>query len=391
MMLSRLMFRYRALVIAAVAAFGATAEPSSAQQWPPGPGAAPPPPGQSYQSQLCTRLEGQLAAIDRGGGADPARAEQVRRYEEASSKQQAELDRMAAQSRRAGCEGTGFFLFGALQSQSQQCVDLNRQISSMRGNLDRINVDLQRLRGGDLDRGEQRRSVMVSLAQNNCGPQYRAAVQQPQSGGFLSTLFGGNGGGGEGGVSAGENVPGDATPSALPSGSYRTVCVRTCDGYYFPISYSTNQSRFADDERVCQRMCPAAEVMLFSHRNPGEDINQAVSVSGQNYTQLPNAFKYRTAFNRECSCRKPGQTWADALEGRDATIERGDIVVTEERAKQLSQPKQASPQQPQRTSRPGGGPAAGQPGQPTAADNPTGPDTGKKPVRTVGPPFIPAR
>src|SRR5437764_15424098 len=73
------------------------------QPWPPGPGAAPPSPGQSYQSQLCTRLEGQLAAIDRGGAGDPARAEQVRRYEEASGKQQAELDRMTAQGRRAGC------------------------------------------------------------------------------------------------------------------------------------------------------------------------------------------------------------------------------------------------------------------------------------------------
>src|SRR5205823_11009744 len=93
--------------------------------------------------------------------------------------------RMVAQSRRAGCEGSGFFLFNALQS--QQCVDLNRQISSMRGNLDRINVDLQRLRGGDLDRGEQRRSVIVALAQNNCGPQYRTAARAP---GFLDQLFG---------------------------------------------------------------------------------------------------------------------------------------------------------------------------------------------------------
>ena len=61
---------------------------------------------------MCQRLEGQLAAIDRGAGGDPARAEQVRRYEEAASRQQGELDRMVAQSRRQGCEGTGFFLFG---------------------------------------------------------------------------------------------------------------------------------------------------------------------------------------------------------------------------------------------------------------------------------------
>ena len=63
-----------------------------------------------------------------------------------------------------------------------------------------------------------------------------------------------------------------------PAGTFHTVCVRTCDGYYFPISYSTVPSRFADDERSCQRLCPAAEVALYSFHNPGEDMEQAVSV-----------------------------------------------------------------------------------------------------------------
>src|SRR5205807_1125515 len=52
------------------------------------------------------------------------------------------------------------------------------------------------------------------------------------------------------------------------------------------------------------------------------------------------AFSYRKQFNSACSCRAPGQSWADALrQVDDQTIERGDIVVTEERAKQLSQPR----------------------------------------------------
>src|SRR4029078_13254055 len=160
------------------------------------PGAPPPPAAaQSYQGQLCTRLEAQLAAIHRGSAGDPARAEPGRRYEEASGKQQAELDRMVAQIRKAGCEGSGFFLFNALQSQSQQCGDMIRQFSTMRANLARINVDLQRLRGTDVDRGVQRRSVIVALAQNNCGPQYRTAARS--AGGFLDHLFGRYRGAGE--------------------------------------------------------------------------------------------------------------------------------------------------------------------------------------------------
>lgn len=380
-MLSRLMARYGALAAATAATLGVLVQPSLAQPWPPGPGSAPPQPGQSYQSQLCTRLEGQLAAIDRGGGADPARAEQVRRYEEASGKQQGELDRMVAQSRRAGCEGTGFFLFGALQSQSQQCVDLNRQISSMRGNLDRINIDLQRLRGGDVDRGEQRRSVMVALAQNNCGPQYRQAARAP--GGFFDQLFG----------RESETTPsGDLANPEAQSGSFRTVCVRTCDGFYFPISYATSASRFAQDEKTCQRMCPASEAMLFSYRTTGEDITQATSINGQPYSALPNALKYRTEFNAACSCKRAGQTWADAL-GKDEAVEPGDVVVTEERAKQLSAPP---PQKGQTKGRqPAANPAAATPAAPAPAEAPppatAETEPGKRPVRAVGPTFIPAR
>jgi len=349
---------------------GVFAELSQAQPWPPGPGQ---PPGQSYQSQVCTRLEGQLAAIDRGAGGDPARAEQVRRYEEAARRQQVELDTMAAQGRRQGCEGTGFFLFSGFQS--QQCVDLNRQISRMRGNLDRINMDLQRLQGGDVDRGEQRRAVMVALAQNNCGPQYRTAARAP--GGFFDQLLGRD---------ANEPSSEFVNPDAQ-SGSFRTICVRTCDGFYFPISYATNQARFREDEKICQRMCPASEAMLFSYRTQGEEVAQATSINGQPYSTLPNAFKYRQEFNAACSCKRAGQSWADAL-GKDDAVEAGDILVTEDRAKQLAQPP-AQKGQPKGRQPAAAAPAQAAPAAPAPATAET--DPGKRTIRSVGPPFIPAR
>src|SRR5262249_44504215 len=45
------------------------------------PQAVPPPPG-AAANPVCTRLEAQLAAIDRGVSADPARAEQTHRIED---------------------------------------------------------------------------------------------------------------------------------------------------------------------------------------------------------------------------------------------------------------------------------------------------------------------
>jgi hypothetical protein len=358
-------------VAIALVAIGALAPSSHAQQWPPGPGA---PANPTYQSQICVRLEGQLQAIDRGG-ANTAQDEQIRRYEDAAGRQQQQIDSLVAQSRRAGCD-SGFFLF---RSDSPQCVDLNRQIQSMRGNLDRMMADLQRLRGGTVDRSEQRRGVLLALAENNCGPQYRQAARAP--GGFFDQMFGNN------------NPQGTVVdPNAPQSTGYRTICVRTCDGFYFPISYATDASRFRDDEKTCQRMCPAAEVVLFSYRNQGEEVAQATSLNGMQYSQLPNAFRYRQAFDAACSCKRPGQSWAEAL-GPDTTVQPGDVVVTDERAKQLSAPPPAKGAPKGRT------PAAAAPAPPpepapaaaAPATEPAATPAPNRPVRAVGPTFIPTR
>jgi hypothetical protein len=339
----------------------------------------PPPSSQVPQSQICQRLESQLATFDRGT-ADPARAEQIRRYEESAAKQQNELDRAVAQSRRIGCEGMG--LFALFTPPPAQCPQLNASIRQMRANLDRMLNDLEHVRGGTADRENQRRSILYALGQNDCGPQYRAAMHNAQRG-FFDQLFGGN-------------TIATAPSDGFQSSTYRTVCVRTCDGFYFPISYSTVPSKFGDDERTCQRQCPAAEVVLFAHRNPGEDMTQAVSINGRQYTELPNAFRYRREINRSCNCRQPGQSWNDALRDLEdkTTIERGDILVTEESAKVMSQPRTDAQGRPIRPARPGQSQPAATTQPPPAAQSEGATDTpppGKRTIRQVGPVFIPVR
>ncbi|MBR0938570.1 DUF2865 domain-containing protein [Bradyrhizobium jicamae] len=350
------------------------------------PGPPGPPPQAAPANPTCSRLEGQLATIDRGGGTgDPARDEQARRYQDAAAKQQSELDRVTSQARRMGCDSSGFF--SLFNNNSAQCGPVNNQIQQMRANLDQMTANLERLRSGGLggaDRENQRRSVLTALAQNNCGPQYAAAAARGP-GNFLENLFGGGGNG------TAEQLPPPGAEYGAPSGTYRTVCVRTCDGAYFPVSFATVQARFADDERICKAQCPAAEASLFAYRNPGEDINQAVSISGQPYTSLSNAFKYRTEFNPSCSCRAAGQSWADALKAVDdktAVEQQGDIVVTEESAKKMQQ----------RAQQQGTKPVAGKKGAPAAAQPPATADTAPAAapssdgqIRTVGPTFIPPK
>jgi hypothetical protein len=334
---------------------------------------------------VCPRLEAQLASIDRGGG-DPARDDQIHRYQEAATKQQSELDRVTSQARRMGCDSSGFF--SLFSGQSAQCGPVNNQIQQMRANLEQITTSLERLRaGGGADRDNQRRSVLTALAQNNCGPQYANAARGP--GNFLDNLFGNNNPG------AGPGAPGaDLGPQ---SGTYRTVCVRSCDGAYFPISFATVPARFPDDEKTCKALCPAAEATLFSYRNPGEDMNQAVSINGQPYTSSPNAFRYRQEFNPSCACKAAGQTWSDALKTIDdkaAAEQQGDIIVTEEGAKKMSRPPKPAPVAAKRGAAPAGATAAPPPAASPAPDAPPPAASGAasdKPIRSVGPTFIPAR
>src|SRR5258705_1241008 len=260
----------------------------------------------------------------------------------------------------------------------------------MRANLEQITTSLERLRGGfGAERENQRRSILLALAQNNCGPQYANAVRGP--GNFLDNLFGNN-----------ANNPGPPVADLGPqSGTFRTVCVRSCDGGYFPISFATVPARFPDDEKTCKSLCPAAEANLFTYRNPGEDISQAVSINGQPYSSSPNAFRYRQEFNPSCSCKAAGQTWSDALKSIDekaAAAQQGEILVTEESAKKMSRPQTkpapAAAKKGTTAAVPDAAPApdAAAPSSGTSAAAPApGTPSENKPIRSVGPTFIPAR
>jgi hypothetical protein len=318
----------------------------------------------------CQRLEAQLTNVDRGTD-DPARADQIRRAEDALNRQQFELDKNVAQARRMGCESSGFF--SIFTSAPPQCGALNRQIDQQRAAIERSRNDLEQLNGGTAQRAEMRRTLLIQLANNGCGAQYRQAALAGQQGGFFDRLFG--------------NTSGPFAPSGPMGSTYRTVCVRTCDGFYFPISFSTTQDRFRDDEASCQRMCPAAEVQLYTYHNPGEDVSQAVSLNGRLYTELPTAFQYRKALTSACSCRRPGESWADALKvnGPDDTVAPGDVVVTDQTAKKLSQPRSGADGKPLKTG------AKPEPAASALVQAPGEPDPTKRSVRSVGPTFLPVR
>jgi hypothetical protein len=89
--------------------------------------------------------------------------------------------------------------------------------------------------------------------------------------------------------------------SVPQSGGQRTICVRTCDGYYFPISFSASRQNVSRDATVCQSMYGAdGQAELFAHSTNG-DVGDAQSLSGHRYGSQRYAFLFRRAFFNTCA------------------------------------------------------------------------------------------
>jgi hypothetical protein len=143
---------------------------------------------------------------------------------------------------------------------------------------------------------------------------------------FFSALFGGFGRSrapqirlpfvGDGGAfSQGE-------PRQRSYGAGQAYCVRTCDGRYFPVTGPDNQSRAAS----CNSFCSASDTKLVY----GSSIDNAATDNGKAYSELPNAFRYRTEMVAGCTCNGKDQIGLAPVKiENDPTLRRGDIVAGE--------------------------------------------------------------
>ena len=82
---------------------------------------------------------------------------------------------------------------------------------------------------------------------------------------------------------------------------YRTVCVRMCDGFFFPISFGTSEGSFSRDQSTCSNACPGAR--LYHYKAGSEDPEDMVDQSGQAYSKHKNANLFRTQFVESCKCK----------------------------------------------------------------------------------------
>lgn len=250
----------------------------------------------SDQQIRCMQLQQELAGAQGGGvGRDalPGIEKQIQDATRVFQGTQAAME-------DAGCYES-FFIFGRGLVRSPKCLKMNDRVEDARRTVDQLQDQRTAILSGGGNRRRQA-DLQDALARNGCSSAQPQQQQQArrQGGGGLFNWFGGGGGREE------EQPQQPAQPvyrSIDPNGRYRSVCVRTCDGFFFPISYSTYASHLAQDATSCQTNC-AAPAELYVYRNPGQEIDQAISLTGTAYADLPAAFKYRKAYVKGCSCKE---------------------------------------------------------------------------------------
>lgn len=121
-------------------------------------------------------------------------------------------------------------------------------------------------------------------------------------------------------------------------GGSQAVCVRTCDGFFFPVNYEGAHSndRYAE---ACQLACPAAPTEVYFMPRGG-DLTQASTQRGVRYSALPTAFKYRKERDASCACKAQNQSWGEVLAQAEPLVKQNpkDILVTPERSIELARP-----------------------------------------------------
>ena len=134
--------------------------------------------------------------------------------------------------------------------------------------------------------------------------------------------------------SAGPSRPRPSNGSHLASaqgggnGAGAAVCVRMCDGAFFPLASAGSAM---GQEQTCSSLCPGAPTRVYYLQNGADKgIEGAVSArTGAPYESLPVAYRFTKTHDQTCSCQSQnfsrGQI-ANFL--NDHTLRSGDSVMT---------------------------------------------------------------
>lgn len=251
-------------------------------------------------SEACERLRDRLVSMPQADGSNP----EVDRYASAIAQQNLELRKARQDYRNLRCETSSIVVYRA--DGGNACKDQRRAIEKMETNRDILTEKLQSLRARPPGEGTPRDQILAVLAQNGCATTddiSTVSIAEPERTPYLETLT-------EAQRLAIVPQPSWPTVFPVPPGPLRTLCVRTCDGAFFPISSGTTAINFARDADQCRQMCPTVQTELYFHALTSGDAADMMSAStGRRYEEMPNAFRYRNARpgdGQQCGCDLQG-------------------------------------------------------------------------------------
>lgn len=233
-------------------------------------------------ADVCADLRGQMMRLASSSTSD-ALAET--RYVSALAQQNLELRKARTDQRRLKC-GTGSIIQIGPDGGSP-CKELSSAIERMQINLQILSDKLKTIRASDT-----REQLIDSLVREGCSLEGIITDEASHREAYLDT--------------AQPRVPmtseTDQRLPVSPTGRVRTLCVRTCDGGFFPISSQSSATDFARDADLCQKMCPGVPTELYYQSLFEAETSEMVSAqTGLRYSEMPNAFTYRNR-SRDSSC-----------------------------------------------------------------------------------------
>jgi hypothetical protein len=256
----------------------------------------------------CRELESQLA----DGSPNLAGQDRLQRIDADMREADARFRRTQSEADGANCYEDMFF-FGRSLRRTPRCIDLDGQIQQAKSALGQLKAQREAAQKSNSPRGRHD-DLIADLARNRCGEQYQREhdAQRSRSASIFSFF---------------SDEDSDDSHRYTPTygaSTYRTLCVRECDGFYFPISTATTENQFRDDEAKCRSQC-AAPAQLYYHRSD-QDVDQMVSLSGKPYSEMPNAFRNRKVYIRGCSCNANEYSREEIAKSEDAlrTSKRAD-------------------------------------------------------------------
>ncbi|MDB5523823.1 MAG: hypothetical protein JWM58_1586 [Rhizobium sp.] len=259
-------------------------------------------------SLICDRLGFELANLSQQIGPTA----EARKYARAIVEQKQSLRALGMTMRKGGCSSGSLTMIGG--PNETECSHLESKKARMVRNLQILESKRVSVLSEDRS-GLERQRLVAALDDNRCNEE-PVLVSTPGDGLMTSDDDGTE-------PLVRDDPSGFETirvPSTEPNyngsqfidlggaamnGNFRTMCVRTCDGAYFPVSSHASATNFRRDAQVCSMMCPGSETELYYHSIQSESTEMRSTLTGRPYDELENAYRFRTkkAENKaECGC-----------------------------------------------------------------------------------------